>query len=114
MIIEHEFAKLAHQSSISERGAAVLLTLTNKAKLILPWVRKRLLREAIRASRRFGQDELERAVLPDDFGQKPIEWNLGIAGMTVLTRFGQFLSAVHHLGPDGNELDAQHLNAMTE
>ena len=87
------------------------------AKLPQPWVGKRLLRDlvfAIRASRRFGQDELERAMLRDDFGQKPVEWNLGIAGMTVLTRFGQFLSAVHHLGPDGNELDAQHLNAMTE
>ena len=75
----------------------------NKEKLILPWFDKRLLRDlvfAIRASRRFGQDELERAVLSDDFGQKPIEWNLGIAGMTVLTRFGQFLGPVDHLGPD--------------
>jgi hypothetical protein len=82
----------------------------NKEKLIPPWVDKRLLRDfvfAIRASGRFGQDELERAVLPDDFGQKPIEWNLGIAGMTVLTRFGQFLGPVDHLGPDGNELDAR-------
>jgi hypothetical protein len=43
---------------------------------------------AVRASRWFGQDELERAVLPDEFGQKPNEWNLGIAGMAVLTRFG--------------------------
>jgi hypothetical protein len=42
-------------------------------KLIPPWVGKRLLRDlvfAIRASGRFGQDELERAVLADDFGQK--------------------------------------------
>jgi hypothetical protein len=62
---------------------------------------------AIRASRPFGQDELERAVLPSDFGQKPIEWNLGIARMTVLTRFGQFLGPVHRLGIDGNELDAR-------
>jgi hypothetical protein len=46
-----------------------------------PWFGKRLLRDlvfAIRASRRFGQAELERAVLSDDFGQKPIEWNLGM------------------------------------
>ena len=89
----------------------------NKEKLILPWFDKHLPRDlvfAIRASRRFGQDELERAVLPDDFGQKPVEWNLGIAGMTVLTRFGQFPGAVDHLRPDGNELDAQHLKAMTE
>ena len=46
-------------------------------------------------------------MLPDDFGQKPIEGNLGIAGMTVLTRFSQFLGQVDHLGPDGNELDAR-------
>jgi hypothetical protein len=59
-----------------------------KEKLILPRVGKRLLRDlvfAIRASCRFGQDELEGAVLPDDFGQKPVERNLGIAGTTVLT-----------------------------
>jgi hypothetical protein len=62
---------------------------------------------AVRASRRFGQDELEGAVLPTDLRQKPIEWNLGIAGMAVLTRFGQFLGPVDHLGPDGNELDAR-------
>ena len=77
--------------------------IANKAKLIPPWVGKRLLRDlvfAIRASRRFGQDELERAVLRDDVGQKPIEWNLGIARMTVLTRFSQFLGPVDHLGPD--------------
>jgi hypothetical protein len=59
---------------------------------------------AIRASRRFGQDELERAVLPDDFRKKPIERNLGIAMMTVLTQFGQFLGPVNHLRPDGDEL----------
>jgi hypothetical protein len=84
--------------------------LLDKEKLILPWVSKRLLRDLVfarRASRRFGQDELERAVLPDDFRQKPIEGNLGIAGMTVLTRFSQFLGQVDHLGPDGNELDAR-------
>ena len=46
--------------------------------------------------------KLERTVLPDDFDQKPVEWNLGIAGI-VLTRFGQFLGPVHHLGPDGDE-----------
>ena len=81
-----------------------------KRSALTPWIGKRLLRDlvfAVRASRRFGQDELERAVLSDDFGQKPIEWNLGIAGMTVLTRFGHFLGPVDHLGPDGNELDAR-------